>query len=221
MSMLGILCGLQAEADIASKMPQAKVACSAAVPAKARTLARELIANGVTRLMSFGVAGALDTKLPVGSIIIGRKVVSTSGNWACDPAWAESLLRALPMAQAGNVWGSEVLVPTATEKIGLHETTGCAIVDMESQCAAEAANEAGISLAVVRVVCDEATHNVPMLVMQAINPDGSTNYAKVISGLLCAPLQTFDLINVGRNMATALRVLAQVAEILRDHKTNL
>lgn len=209
--MLGILCGLHAEAKIADKISGAHVVCAAAVPQKARTLARGLIEKGATRLMSFGLAGALDPALPVGSLVIGRKVVAPGGNWMCDPAWAEDLLRATPAAQHGDVWGSEVLVPTAVEKSALHKNTGCAIVDMESQCAAEVANEVGVPLAVVRVVCDEANHNVPMLVMDAINPDGSTNYARVLAGLFKAPLQTFDLITVGRSMNRAFHVLDSFA----------
>lgn len=205
--MLGILCGLEAEAKIARKVPGAGVACAAAVPQKARELARGLISRGADRLMSFGVAGALDVNLPVGALVVGRKVMTHTGSWMCDPAWMEELLRLLPMAQHGDVWGSETLVPTAAEKIALNRDSGCAIVDMESQCAAEAADEAGLPLAVVRVVCDIANHNVPPLVMLAINPDGSTNYLSVIASLAKAPSQTLDLLNVGRSMAKALKVL--------------
>jgi hypothetical protein len=132
----------------------------------------------------------------------------------CDPAWMEELLRRLPQAQHGDVWGSETLVPTAAEKIALNKDSGCTIVDMESQCAAEATNEAGLPLAVVRVVCDIANHNVPPLVMLAINPDGSTNYLNVIASLAKAPSQTLDLLNVGRSMARALKVLDETARCL-------
>ena len=124
--------------------------------------------------MSFGVAGALDVALPVGALVVGLKVTSLKGTWDCDVSWGEDLARRIPNALRGHVWGSEFLVPTAAEKIGLHKATGCTIVDMESQCAAEVAAEAKIPLAVIRVVCDVANHNVPPLVMSAINPDGST-----------------------------------------------
>jgi len=212
--MLGILCGLHAEEKIARRIPEAKIACAAAVPQKARALARELVAGGAARLLSFGVAGALDTGLPVGALAVGSKVVARNGSWDCDAVWADRLLKALPEAHCCAVWGSEVLVPTAAEKITLYKETGCSIVDMESQCAAEAAADAGLPLAVVRVVCDEANHNVPSLVMEAINPDGSTNYLSVLASLLKAPWETFDLLKVGRNMAKALRVLEGTARML-------
>jgi hopanoid-associated phosphorylase len=213
--MLGILCGLHSEARIARRIDGAEVACAAAVPLKARSLARGLAERGATRLMSFGLAGALDPALPVGALIVGSRVISGEGSWACDSGWGDALLQRLPEARRGAVWGSETLVPTAAEKIALHKKSGCAIVDMESQCAAEAAAGAGLPLAVLRVVCDEAGHNVPMLVMDAINDDGSTNPLRVIAGLLKAPRQTFDLIHVGRSMARALRALDRAAGSLQ------
>ncbi len=212
--MLGILCGLYSEEKMARKIVGAKIACGAAVPNKSRALARGLIEQGAMRLMSFGVAGALDTKLPVGALLIGRKVISKDGAWNCDAVWADELLKRLPQAEGGDVWGSEFLVPTAAEKIGLYDKTGCAIVDMESQCAAEVAAEAGVPLAVVRVVCDEANHNVPPLVMAAINPDGSTNYGVVMRSLLKSPTETIDLIKVGFSMAKALRALNRATQAL-------
>jgi adenosylhomocysteine nucleosidase len=209
--MLGILCGLDAEAKIARHIAGADIVCGAAVPQKSRALARELVKRGATQLMSFGVAGALDAALPVGALIVGTKVISPSGAWDCETAWGDRLAERLPMAIRGGVWGSETLVPTAAEKIGLYQKTGCVIVDMESQCAAEVAMEANLPLAVVRVVCDEANHNVPSLVMEAINPDGSTNYLSVVASLLKDPSQTLDLLKVGRSMAKALRVLNKAA----------
>lgn len=214
--MLGVLCGLHSEAKIAESIPGAKIACSAAVPEKARILVNNLLQQGVTRLMSFGVAGALDTALPVGALVVGTQVISKAGRWDCDAAWGHDLASKLPQSVRGGVWGSEFLVPTAQEKIGLHNSTGGVIVDMESQCAAEVAARANLPLAVVRVVCDRANHNVPPMVMTAINPDGSTNIKKVILGLFREPLQAIDLINVGRSMALALSTLEQAARQLRD-----
>lgn len=212
--MLGILCGLSAEEKIARTITGAHISCAAAVPQKARALARGLVEAGATRLMSFGVAGALDIGLSVGALAVGRKVIAKNGAWNCDAVWTDHLLKALPEAHCCDVWGSEILVPTAAEKICLHQSTGCAVVDMESQCAAEVAAAANLPLAVVRVVCDEANHNVPSLVMAAINPDGSTNYFSVIGSLFKDPSQTLDLIKVGRSMAKALKVLELAAKSL-------
>ena len=106
--MLGILCGLSSEAKIAETISGSRVACAAAVPLKARALARSLVAQGATRLMSFGLAGALDVSLPVGALIIGEKVIAPNGSWDCNAVWADNLLKRFPQAHCCDVCGSEL-----------------------------------------------------------------------------------------------------------------
>lgn len=206
--MLGILCGLESEAVIARRIVGAEVVCAAARPQKARALARELVKKGATRLMSFGIAGALEPDLPIGSMVVGTQVVSVDSSWACDSDWVNQLSQKLPQAHCGGVWGSEFLVPTAQEKRALYEKSRCLIVDMESQCAAQIAAEAQIPLAVVRVICDSSDMDVPPLVMDAIKEDGSVSVPQALLSLLRHPAQIPDLIHVGRGTGKALKGLA-------------
>lgn len=205
--MLGILCGLESEAVIARPIPSSDVVVAGARPQKARWLARELVKKGATKLLSFGIAGGLEPGLPIGSMIIGTHVTSVDGNWNCDTAWVKDLTRKLPEAHCGGVYGSEFLVPTAKEKRALYEKSRCLIVDMESQCAAQIATEANIPLAVIRVVCDNSNMDVPCVVMQAINEDGSVNAIKALWSLLRYPSQIPSLVHVGKGTGKALKVL--------------
>jgi adenosylhomocysteine nucleosidase len=205
--VLGILCGLASEAAIAKKISRAEVGCAAARPQKARWLARELVKKGVTRLMSFGLAGGLEPGLPIGTMVLGTQVVSRDGLWTCDPAWLDDLSQKLPTAHCGGVWGSEILIPTPADKRALYEKSRCLIVDMESQCAAQIAAEANIPLAVVRAVCDDATVDLPPVVMPAIKEDGSTDYKHVLLHVLRHPTQIPALIHVGWSMNKAIRAL--------------
>jgi hopanoid-associated phosphorylase len=205
--MLGILCGLESEAKIARRITGARVACAAARPGKARALARELIAQGATRLVSFGVAGGLMPEQPVGSLVIGTLVKSATGSWHCDSAWNNTLAQKLPRALHGGVWGSETLVPTAEDKRALYEQYDCAIVDMESQCAAEAAAEAQIPFAVLRAVCDTANMNVPPVVMAAIGEDGRIDIMRAVTHLARRPREIPGLFHVTRGINRALGVL--------------
>src|SRR5580692_240550 len=209
--MLGILCGIKAEEKIALKVANAEVACAAARPQKARWLARELVQRGAKRLMSFGIAGGLEPGLPIGSMIIGSQVAATDGSWACDKPWVDELMQKFPQAHCGGVWGSETLIATAREKRALHEKSRCLIVDMESQCAAQIAAEAGIPLAVVRVVCDSVDMDVPPVVMAAINEDGSTNAGNALWHLVRHPKQIPDLFHVMRGTGKAMGVLKKTA----------
>jgi len=197
--MLGILCGIEAEAKIARKIKGTEVACAAARPQKARWLARELVAHGAKKLLSFGIAGGLEPGLPIGSMIIGAQVAASDGIWPCDPVWVGELMQKFPEAHCGGVWGSETLIATAREKRALYEKSRCLIVDMESQCAAQIAAEAGLPLAVLRVVCDSATMDVPPVVMAAIAEDGSINIFRALG-------------HVARGTGRALAVLKKAAQ---------
>ncbi len=205
--MLGILCGLESERKIARKIDGALVACAAARPHMARDLARELVALGATRLMSFGIAGSLDTSVQLGDLFIGTRVENEKGRWDCHEEWGQALADKIPHAKRGGVYGSEVLVATCEAKDALHRKTGCAIVDMESQCLAEVAAQAGLPLIVVRAVCDDARMNVPPFVMAAINPDGSTNVLRAMTHLAMHPAHASDLWHVIGGMNRALREL--------------
>lgn len=216
--VLGILTGLEIEAVLARKIPNALVTCAAARPRRARALARRMITKGATCLMSFGVAGGLSPEAPIGTTIIATHVVSATGSWNCDPAWIERLTTLMPYAALGGVWGSETLIPTAEEKKALFEQTHCLSVDMESQCAAEFAAEAGIPLIAVRVVCDSAAMNVPPLVMDAVKEDGSTDVGRAVISLLRYPTQIKSLIHVQRGVSRALQKLDACATLLAATK---
>jgi hopanoid-associated phosphorylase len=202
--MLGILCGLESEAVIARNIKGAIVACAGARPQQARSLARELVAKGATRLMSFGIAGGLASELPLGALVIGTDVKSLNGTWACDPTWGRELAARLPQARTGGVWGSEILIPTAGDKRELLDKTGCIIVDMESQCAAEIAAEVNLPLAVVRAVCDSATMDVPPVLMASITPEGYIHYGRAAWHIARHPLEIPDLFHVARGINSAL-----------------
>jgi hopanoid-associated phosphorylase len=212
--MLGILCGIEAEAAIASRIEGAQVACAAARPQKARWMARELITRGVTRLLSFGIAGGLEPGLPIGSMIIGAQVQSMDGIWACDSEGVGKLMQSFPAAHCGGVWGSETLIATAREKRALYEKSRCLIVDMESQCAAQIAAEAHIPFTVLRVVCDSATMDVPPVVMAAIAEDGTVNIGRALWHIARHPRQIPDLFHVMRGTGKALKILRKTSALL-------
>jgi adenosylhomocysteine nucleosidase len=205
--MLGVLCGIEAEAAIARRIPDTDVACAGARPQKARWLARDLVKRGATRLMSFGIAGALEPGMPIGSMIIGSQTASPDGTWTCDGAWTGDLMQKFPQAHCGGVWGSEYLVATAKEKLALHQKSRCIIVDMESQCVAQIAQEAKIPFAILRVVCDHSEMDVPLAVMAAIAEDGTLHAGRALWRVLRHPSQIPNIFHVMYGTGKALSVL--------------
>ncbi|MDD4616085.1 MAG: hypothetical protein PHW76_03080 [Alphaproteobacteria bacterium] len=215
--MIGILCGLDSEKRIARGIPGSAVVCAAAQPRKARDLARKLVALGATKLLSFGIAGSLDSSVRLGDVFVATRVASETGQWPCDEAWGREIAKKIPHARRGGVFGSEILVPTIGEKDALFRKSGCAIVDMESQCAAEIASEASLPLAVVRAVCDDAVMNVPPFVMAAIKEDGSASAFRALAYLFLHPGQTSDLLKVMRGTNRALNALAGIKDFLGEN----
>jgi hopanoid-associated phosphorylase len=214
--MLGVLTGLEQEAVIARNIVGANVACAGARPQQARWLSRDLIKKGVKRLISFGIAGGLEPGLPIGAVVIGDRTSSLDGTWPCDPEWVRGLMRQLPEAHCGGVWGSEILVASARDKRTLYEKSRCMIVDMESQCAAQVAAEAQIPFVVVRAVCDASDMDVPQIVMAAIAEDGSINYIKAFTHILRHPTQIPDLFHVGQGTNRALKMLERIVPALNS-----
>ena len=93
------------------------------------------------------------------------------------------------------------MVITATEKARLYRETGALTVDMESHVVAQAARRHGLKFAVLRVVSDTASANLPSAVLDGLKPDGDPNLAGVLKGLARRPRGLPGLIRLGRMTA--------------------
>lgn len=211
---LGIVCGLEAEARLARRMQGALVACSGAKPDAARRLARDLIRQGATRLMSFGLIGGLDPSLKAGDLVLASSAQTEKQRWDCDPVWLERLQVVLPQALVGAVWGSDRIVAQASEKSALYRQTACIAADMESHAVAEVAAEAAVPFAALRAVSDESTMNLPEAALVPLREDGSVNGSGVAKSILKNPAQVFALAHVGYNTAKAMEALRRAIKAI-------
>jgi adenosylhomocysteine nucleosidase len=207
--MLGILCGLEVEAALARKVKDARVGCAAARPQQARWAARELMAQGATKLLSFGLAGGLEPGLPAGTIIIGTGVQAIDAQWQCDEAWVADLRRRLPGAHCGPVWGSEVIITRARDKRSCYEKSRCLATDMESHAVAQIAAEANVPFAVLRVVADTDAMDVPPAALVPLRGDGRVDLGRVLWNLSRHPGQLRGLIALGLHTRKAMKMLGQ------------
>jgi hopanoid-associated phosphorylase len=213
--MLGILCGLEKEAEIVRRIDGAIVLCSGARPELARIRAQELIARGATRLISFGLAAGLAPGLLPGTLYIGTAVQSQNSLgggalWVCDGNWSAQLARCLPAARRAAVYAVDEIIESAEDKRAFYEKRHCEILDMESHCVAWAASEANLPFAVVRVVTDPADMELPPAAMVSIGPDGRLDMARIALSLMRHPLQLPSLIHVGKVVKIGLNVLREV-----------
>jgi len=207
---IGILCGFEAEAIVARKLTP-HVACSGAIEALAFERAEQLVKQGATALVSFGVAGGLDPKLNSEAIIIAKEIAGNGNQrWACDASLISRFKAAAPHGLDGAVYGSTYLVPTPSDKKKLFAATGCVIVDMESHVVATVATKYNLPFAVLRGVSDSVEDGFPDAALKGLNPDGSNNMNAVYKSLLRNPFQIPALLKLFKQPGIALKQLDAV-----------
>jgi adenosylhomocysteine nucleosidase len=109
---LAVVTGLAAEARIAVASHVTMIVGAG----RARRLALDLeaaIARGARRLLSFGIAGALDPHLRAGDLVVARGVRDASRWLCCDPAWRTAIARRLASAELSD-W-QDVGAPSPVE----------------------------------------------------------------------------------------------------------
>ena len=91
--------GLRAEARIAERSPCVKAIAGGGDETRLTALIERAIEDGARGLISFGIAGALQTGLQPGACIVGSAVLFDGNRFATDDEWTAHLLAALPDAQ--------------------------------------------------------------------------------------------------------------------------
>jgi hopanoid-associated phosphorylase len=178
--------------------------------ARAELLARRLEAAyspDVTGVVSIGLCGALDPGLRVGDLVIGAEVIATDSRRPTDADWRARLTSQLPKARLAPVLGLDIAVVKARDKARLWTESGAPVVDMESHVAARFAAAHDLRLAVLRVVSDPATADLPPAVLCGIKPDGAMNLMGVMAALARRPGQLPDLIRAGDDADNAFKAL--------------
>ncbi len=223
MTRLGIVTGLALEAAILDRhfkkfergasLPDIRIA--GADGARARLAARGMIDEGVTALMSFGIAGALDPALVPGDLVIATRIIGPEGECVvADEAWTVRL-KGLVENQCNvinaDLSGSDGAVSTPAAKHEMFHATGAVAVDMESFAVALAARDAGISFCAVRAIADPAHRGLPGWAPGAISPGGKTRPMAVLSGIFSRSGQIGNLAQLARDSQAAKASLGRVA----------
>ncbi|MEM6684011.1 MAG: hypothetical protein AAF607_17380, partial [Pseudomonadota bacterium] len=196
---LGIVTGLQFEADIARALPGSNVACYGPGPAAAGAAASTLVAQGAAQLMSFGIAGGLDPDLLCGDLVV-------------SPATLAAQL-AVPERMVNTV---EAAVLTPRAKSALYAKTGAHAVDMETSAVRAIAQRHNLPFLILRVICDEADDTIPHVALAGVDAEGRTKPLRVARGLAVRPQDLAALITLGNRRKRAVMALkAAVKEVSR------
>jgi adenosylhomocysteine nucleosidase len=206
------LVGLAFEARVAAG-PDVLVVCHQ----KGRDLAdliRNAIRSGCRSMISFGIAGGLAPDLRPGDWIVASAILGRQRIWPTDPAWSNTLLRAVPGSRYAPILGVDAPVAEPAAKRRLYATSGAMAVDMESHVVAELADAHDLSFAAVRVVIDPAYRLLPQAALVGMRRDGSTDLPAVIRELMIKPRQTLALLRLAADLFVARSTLSRVRQSL-------
>lgn len=226
--MIGIVCGTRLEAAILTDLglhQLISIAISGASPDRAEARARDLVAAGVTHLLSAGVAGGLDPALKSGDLVIGELVLGPSGHrlaslssdlWGTDLSGADLSgadrgCAAKPPGQRVAVLGVDKPIMHRRTKADLHAHTRAAIVDMESHRVALVAEEHDLPFGVVRAVADPASLSLPPSALAGLDAQGREHFWPVLKSLWQRPGDAAAVIQLAFHYRRALKSLARFA----------
>jgi len=176
----------------------------------------ERLGSSCAGVISFGVAGGLDTALAPGSVVVAERITDGETGFATDAAWSAALLAALPQAVTGALAGVNTAVTAVADKQALHRTSGALAVDMESHIAARTALAGGVPYAACRIVIDPAGRAVPSAALAGMGVDGRTDIAALLRVLAGQPRQLAGLLQLARDAACARAALRAARRALGE-----
>jgi len=184
--------------------------------------ARNLIASGCERLISFGLAGALSPDFKAGDVVLADRVVDPSGAAIGAPPadWVEAVAGRLgelangPALHTGGVVSAAEIITSPVEKTALHTAAGCLAVEMEAAGVARAAQATGVAFLCVKAISDTADQNLPVNLSGVINPDGTVRPGALLGGLVTRPGDIVRFIALSRGSKAAHASLRRVGAFL-------
>lgn len=218
--MLGIVTGLKSEARILRDCDVRCISIGGRAAGAAERIER-MMAEGVTGLVSFGIAGALHPTLRCGDVVVADCVVGAAGErWPCAPEWVAELASQLPsVTQAQGrkdesvgrsfraILGLDQLLSSPGEKAGAFARTGALAIDMESHHVARAAAAHGLPFIAIRAISDRADEALPACFAGFIDSMGAMKMSAVLAALISGRVSLRQLLAAGRSSRQAHEAL--------------
>jgi len=163
-----------------------------------------------------GLCGSLNPRYALGEIVLYQNCVyqvnaTTPLIQTCDSAltalFYSSLQEKVSLVKALT---SDRVIWSAAEKRHLSEQSGTDVVDMEGFAVLECLSQAGVAIAMLRVISDDCQHDIPDL-NSSVSPDGSLQPLSLASRMLRQPLAATRLI---RGSLKGLKVLQEITTTL-------
>ncbi len=178
-------------------------------------LSEQFLNHPQPSVLVMGLCGSLSPNYLVGDITLYQYCVDqasgTAAQLSCDPTLTELLYSRLQnKASIVKALTSDRIVSSAAEKRHLGEISGADVVDMEGFAALKILSQAGVAVAMLRVVSDDCYHDLPNLT-PALSPEGSLQPLPLAIAMLRQPIPATRLI---RGSLRGLKVLEKVTTLL-------
>lgn len=203
---------------------EAKIAAGPGVLVVSRGAHRELanVAENAARhgyrgIISFGVAGGLDSNLRTGDWVVASSVHESQAVRATDTAWSSKLCKMIAGARYAPIVGVDAPIAEPAMKHEMHRATGAAAVDMESHMVAQLAAKHGLAFAAARVIIDPADRAIPRAALLGMGVDGSAEIFAMLRDLVARPSQLVQLVRLAADAFAARAELQRVRRLLGPH----
>ncbi|GAC1575960.1 MAG: hypothetical protein NVS3B7_08690 [Candidatus Elarobacter sp.] len=160
-----------------------------------------------------GLCGALRDR-SVGDVVVYRCVAGGSRVVVLDAELARDVAGGIASARLVNACSTGHVVTTARERRELAAAYDAEVVDMEGSALAAALDARRLRFAMVRVVSDDASRDLPAI-EGALAADGSLRIGRLATAFLRRPRAAVHFV---RGVRTALRGLTATARAVVDDR---
>ncbi len=180
--------------------------------------ARKLVDAGAKALVSWGMAGGLDSDLRAGAVCLPREVVAPDGmRFATAASWRDMLTASIascrPVASGALLTCLQPIVGVPA-KATARRDTGAVAVDMESSAVAEVAAASHVPFMAIRVIVDTALDAIPASVAAAAE-SGEIRIGRLLLGIARSPGDVMPLVRLARRYSAAMGSLRAVGKLGR------
>jgi len=194
------------------------VAYSGAGPVNAKAAAELLVAQGATRLISWGCAAALSASLKPGDLVLADKLIdaeniemATHADWH---SYTKNILATFEVVHTGCLAESKRIVSSSKDKKQLQSTTGAVALDMESIAIANVARQYTLPFLTIRAIADPVNMDLPLAINYSLNDRGDIVLGKLLLFLVLHPAELAGLIKLGLHFNAARNTLKSIARHL-------
>lgn len=196
------------------------LAYSGAGANNAQAASELLIAQGATRLISWGCAAALSETLKPGDLVLADNLIDAdNAQFAIHSDWhsdTKNLLSSTLKVHTGSLAESNSIVAAAQDKKHLYTQTGAIALDMESIAIAKVARQNSLPFLAIRAIADPAGMDLPKAINHSVNNEGDIVLSKLLLYVALHPTELPGLIKLGLHFNAAKITLKLIANQLNN-----